>query len=252
MKQILCITNQKGGVGKTTTSVHIAVGLAKKGERTLLIDLDPQGNSSSIFVSKETDSEKTIYPVFRDKIAPIQNLISETRIENLKIIPSNIKLSEVDSILSGKLDGFFMLRDSMEMIKEDFDYVVIDCPPSLSMLTLNALVAGTGIIIPLQVSKFSIDGIEGILDIYETVTKRYNPNLKIFGALLSMFNPRTSISQAVVPQIQQYLKLFRTTLPVSVAVEESHLMQKTLFEYQKKNKVALAYEGLVEDILEIG
>ncbi|MCC6275618.1 MAG: ParA family protein [Leptospiraceae bacterium] len=252
MKQIICITNQKGGVGKTTTSVHLAFGLAKKQERTLLIDLDPQSNSSSIFASRETDAEKTIYPVFREKNISIRSLLSDTRIEKLKIAPSSIKLSEVDSILSGKLDGFFMLRDSIESIRDEFDYIVIDCPPSLSMLTLNALVAGTGIVIPLQVSKFSIDGIEGIMDIYETVTKRYNPNLKIFGALLSMFNPRTSISQAVVPQIQKYLKLFNTTLPVSVAVEESHLMQKTLFEYQRKNKVAVAYDSLVEEILGIG
>ncbi|TGL66344.1 ParA family protein [Leptospira kmetyi] len=258
MKQILCIANQKGGVGKTTTAVHLAFGLALKGERVLLLDLDAQGNATSVFttensfsVSTEEGREKSLYKIFRDGGDPREILIP-TRINGLKIGPSHSSLAEVDVMLSGKIDGFFHLRDSLELIKDEFDYAIIDCPPSLSMITLNAFVASTGLLVPLQVSKFSLDGIEAILEAHKNTVKRFNPSLKVFGAVLTMFNPRTTLSQTLEPMIEPYLKLFSSRIPPSVSVEEAHMMKQTLFEYQPKGKATKSYQGFVEEVLALG
>ncbi|AOP35610.1 chromosome partitioning protein ParA [Leptospira tipperaryensis] len=258
MKQILCIANQKGGVGKTTTAVHLAFGLALKGERVLLLDLDAQGNATSVFPeeksvpsSSEDGREKSLYRIFRDGGNPTDVLIS-TRMETLKLGPSHPSLAEVDVMLSGKIDGFFQLRDSLETIKDDFDYVIIDCPPSLSMITLNAFVASTGLLVPLQVSKFSLDGIEAILEAHKNTVKRFNPSLKVLGAVLTMFNPRTTLSQTLEPMIEPYLKLFSSRIPPSVSVEEAHMLKQTLFEYQPKGKASKCYQGLVEEVLALG
>ncbi|MCE9499389.1 MAG: AAA family ATPase, partial [Leptospira sp.] len=143
LKQILCITNQKGGVGKTTTSVHLAAGLAIRGNKTILIDLDPQGNASGVFISEAKDPAKTIFQVFVDKDIKPDELLTKTRIPDLSLISASPRLKEVDSMLSGKLDGFFILKSALEQVRDNFDYIIIDCPPSLSMLTLNALVSGT-------------------------------------------------------------------------------------------------------------
>ncbi|XDD50055.1 ParA family protein [Leptospira sp. WS92.C1] len=259
MKQVLCIANQKGGVGKTTTAVHLAYGLALKGERVILLDLDAQGNATSVFPEGNSHSvsnleegrEKSLYRIFRDGGNPRDVLIS-TRISGLKLGPSHSSLAEVDVMLAGKIDGFFHLRDSLETIKEDFDYAVIDCPPSLSMITLNAFVASTGLLVPLQVSKFSLDGIEAILEAHKNTVKRFNPSLKVLGAILTMFNPRTTLSQTLEPMIEPYLKLFTSRIPPSVSVEEAHMMKQTLFEYQPKGKAAKSYQGFVEEVLALG
>ncbi|TGK35967.1 ParA family protein [Leptospira gomenensis] len=258
MKQILCIANQKGGVGKTTTAVHLAFGLARKGERVILLDLDAQGNATSVFpeggfTNSDPDSgrDKSVYRIFRDGGNPNEVLYS-SRLSGLKIGASHPSLAEVDVMLSGKMDGFFHLRDSLDTIKDEFDYVVIDCPPSLSMITLNAFVASTGLLVPLQVSKFSLDGIEAILEAHKNTVKRFNPSLKVLGALLTMFNPRTTLSQTLEPMIEPYLKLFSSRIPPSVSVEEAHMLKQTLYEYQPKGKAAKSYQGFVEEVLALG
>ncbi|EJO69534.1 MULTISPECIES: ParA family protein [Leptospira] len=258
MKQILCIANQKGGVGKTTTAVHLAFGLALKKERVILLDLDAQGNATSVFIEENSHSlhteegrEKSLYKIFRDG-GDLREVLIPTRIQDLRIAPSHPSIAEVDVMLSGKINGFFQLRDSLESIKDDFDYVIVDCPPSLSMITLNAFVASTGLLVPLQVSKFSLDGIEAILEAHKNTVKRFNPSLKVLGAVLTMFNPRTTLSQTLEPMIEPYLKLFSSRIPPSVSVEEAHMMKQTLFEYQPKGKAAKSYQSFVEEVLELG
>ncbi|MDI7156054.1 ParA family protein [Leptospira santarosai] len=258
MKQILCIANQKGGVGKTTTTVHLAFGLALKGKRVILLDLDAQGNATSVFIEENSSyfnsnegREKSLYKIFRDA-GDLRDVLIPTRIQGLKIAPSHPSLAEVDVMLSGKIDGFFHLRDSLEFVKDQFDYAIIDCPPNLSMITLNAFVASTGLLVPLQVSKFSLDGIEAILEAHKNTVKRFNPSLQILGALLTMFNPRTTLSQTLEPMIEPYLKLFSSRIPPSVSVEEAHMTKQTLFEYQPKGKAAKSYQDFVEEVLSLG
>ncbi|TGK01458.1 ParA family protein [Leptospira langatensis] len=251
MKQTLCIANQKGGVGKTTTSVHLAVGLARKGERVLLIDLDAQNNASSVFPESKSESAKDSFSLFSEK-APLSEIMVPTRIEGLHLLPSSSKLTQIDVLLAGKMDGFFILKEALEPHSSDFDWVVIDCPPSLSLITMNAFVAATGLIVPLQVSKFSLDGIEAILEAKSNTVKRFNPGLKILGALLTLFQQRTTMSQTVVPMIEEHLRLFDSKIPPSVAVEEAHLLNQSLYEYQPKNKATKAYLHFTEEVFSLG
>lgn len=251
MKHTLCIANQKGGVGKTTTSVHLAIGLALKGERVLLVDLDPQNNASSVFPEYANKSGKDSFLVFSEK-APISEVIIPTRIQGLSLLPSSSRLSQIDVLLAGKLDGFFLLKEALEAQAPSFDWVVIDCPPNLSLITMNAFVASSGLIVPLQVSKFSLDGIEAILEAKTNTVKRFNPEFKILGALLTLFQARTTMSQTVVPMIHEHLPLFQAKIPSSVAVEEAHLLNRSLFEYQPKNQAAKAYSHFVEEVLSFG
>ncbi|TGL63238.1 ParA family protein [Leptospira sarikeiensis] len=251
MKQTLCIANQKGGVGKTTTSVHLASGLARKGERVLLIDLDAQNNASSVFPETFVVEGKDSFLLFSEKV-PISDLKVPTRIEGLSLLPGSSKLSQVDVLLSGKIDGFFILKEALEVCSSEFDWVVIDCPPSLSLITMNAFVASSGLIVPLQVSKFSLDGIEAILEAKNHTVKRFNPDLKILGALLTLFQQRTTMSQTVVPMIEEHLRLFDSKIPPSVAVEEAHLLNQTLYEYQPKNKTTKSYQQFTEEVYSLG
>ncbi|MGJ4787229.1 ParA family protein [Leptospira koniambonensis] len=251
MKQTLCIANQKGGVGKTTTSVHLAVGLARKGERVLLIDLDAQSNATSVFLEPSSKNGKDSFLLFSEKV-PIRELIIPTRIQGLSLLPASSKLSQIDVLLSGKMDGFFVLKEALETVANDFDWVVIDCPPSLSLITMNAFVAATGLIVPLQISKFSLDGIEAILEAKNHTVKRFNPDLKILGALLTLFQQRTTMSQTVVPMIEEHLRLFESKIPPSVAVEEAHLLNQSLYEYQPKNKTTKAYQQFTDEVYSFG
>ncbi|TGK61655.1 ParA family protein [Leptospira wolffii] len=251
MKHTLCIANQKGGVGKTTTSVHLAVGLAQKGERVLLVDLDAQNNATSVFPEHSADKQKDSFLIFSEKV-PVREIVIPTRIEGLSLLPASSRLSQIDILLSGKLDGFFLLKEALEKESETYDWVVIDCPPSLSSITMNAFVAATGLIVPLQVSKFSLDGIEAILEAKSNIVKRFNPEFKILGALLTLFQARTTMSQTVVPMIREHLSLFEAKIPPSVAVEEAHLLNRSLFEYQPKNQAAKAYSQFTEEVFSLG
>ena len=250
MGVVLSIANQKGGVAKTTTALNLASGLARKNleEKVLFIDLDSQRNATSLLLKKMNfEIEETIYPVFQEeKISSRQ--IHHTFLKNLKSIPASLKLVDTEGLLANSIDGFFKLNEGLENLKKEFKYIIIDCPPSLSVLTINSLVASNYLIIPLQVSKFSIDGIQTVLDAVNTVKKRYNPYLEILGGVLTMYDARTTLSRMTKPKIKNYIKIFQTTIPRSVLIEESYFLKSDIFEYAPKSKVALAYNELCREV----
>ncbi|GAB4423198.1 MAG: ParA family protein [Turneriella sp.] len=250
LSTVLSITNQKGGVAKTTTALALAHAFARRDEkrRVLLIDLDSQRNATSILLGgQEIPPERSVYALFQTK-KPESSLLYNTNLANLFVIPSNLHLVEVESQLSGALDGFFRLNDAMQQLRHEFDFIVLDCPPSLSVITINAMVAADFLLIPLQISKFSIDGIQNIRDAVNTVNRRYNAHLKIAGGCLTLHDGRTTLAQAMQPEVEKILPMLKTTIPRSVAVEEAHLMRQDIFDYAPQNKVAIAYALLAEEL----
>ena len=250
---IIAVANQKGGVGKTTTAINLAAGVVREGHRVLLVDLEAQGNTSSIFIDEPPPDTRSVYAVFKDRAAAT-DLIHATRIAGLHVLPSLVQLADVETLLSGAVDGFFRLKDSLAALHASNtpnapEMIVIDCPPNLGLLTVNAFVAATHLVVPLQTSKFSLDGVKTILDTAATVQKRFNSELKVLGALITMYSPRTAISQAISEPIQEYISVFETKISRTVVIEESHLMRQTIFEYQARSKAALEYEAFTKEVL---
>lgn len=250
MAVVLSITNQKGGVAKTTTALSLAHAFARKHpqQKILLIDLDSQRNATSILLgNQEIAPERSVYALFQAKRSE-SAVLCPTKRENLFIIPSNLHLVEVESQLAGALDGFFRLNDALQALRHEFDTIILDCPPSLSVITINAMVSADFLLIPLQISKFSIDGIQNIRDAVTTVNRRYNAHLKIAGGCLTLHDARTTLSQAMIPEVEKILPILKTTVPRSVAVEEAHLLRQDIFEYAPDNKVSAAYTELADEL----
>lgn len=257
MGLVLSITNQKGGVAKTTTALSLAHSFARKDpqKKILLIDLDSQRNATSILLgNQDIPPERSVYALFQSKKPesgrwpPTGGVIYASKLPNLFLIPSNLHLVEVESQLTGALDGFFRLNDAITALKHEFDLIILDCPPSLSVITINAMVSADYLLIPLQISKFSIDGIQNIRDAVTTVNRRYNAHLKIAGGCLTLHDGRTTLSQAMIPEVEKILPVLKTTIPRSVAVEEAHLMRQDIFDYAPQNKVAVAYDELATEL----
>ncbi|HRP67961.1 MAG TPA: ParA family protein [Turneriella sp.] len=250
MAVVLSITNQKGGVAKTTTALALAYAFARREteKKILLVDLDSQRNATSILLgSREITPENSVYALFQGK-KNVGAMLHPTKLKNFFIIPSSLHLVEVESQLTGAIDGFFRLNDAIETLRHEFDYIIFDCPPSLSIITINAMVAADFLLVPLQISKFSIDGIQNIRDAVSTVNRRYNAHLKIAGGCLTLHDNRTTLSQAMIPEVEKILPILKTTIPRSVAVEEAHLLRQDIFEYAPENKVAKAYDALAEEL----
>ncbi len=246
----ISFANQKGGVGKTTTSVQISSLLAKNQNKTLLIDIDPQMNASSVFLeTKDIRIQNSIYEVLKNPFS-ITSALHKTKFEFLDIIPSILSLSELDLLLAGNLEGFFKLQDALQIISQSYDFILIDCPPNLGMLTLNALICSQYVIIPLQTAKFSLDGIKIMLDSIETLNKKFRLKIQVLGSLLTMYDERTTLSKSITEEMSSYVPLFKTYISRSIIVEESHLMKQPIWEYAPKSKVALQYENLLKEILD--
>lgn len=245
MGKTLALTNQKGGVAKTTTVVELAFGFARANKKVLVIDLDSQRNATGVLSgSMDFLPEESILEAFMQRPLGSKQLHKISGQEDLWLIPSSLQLVEAESLLSGSLDGFFRLNEALEKLKNEYDIIIMDCPPSLGMITINAMVASNYLIIPLIVSKFSIDGLASILQSVQTIRKRYNPHLEILGALLVFHDARTNLSKAMIPEIERKISVLPVDIPRSVIVEEAHLLKSDLYSYAPGHKVTLAYETL--------
>jgi len=244
---VFSIANQKGGEGKTTTSINLAHGLALKGKRVLLIDIDPQANSSGIFVDVD-NLDFSITDLFKQR-KNIKELIVSTKYENLSVVPSKISLAEVE-LGSVNVEAPYVLRDAIAQLKDEIDFVVIDCPPSLSIFTVNALVASSYVIVPLQAEKFSIDGIKGLQSTIESIKRRINPDLSILGALITQLKSNTVLTKTILPVINNYFPVFNASISAGVSVGESHLSRQTLFDYNPNLKQTKEYLSFVKEVLD--
>jgi len=247
---IIVIANQKGGVGKTTTAINLSAACALRGKRVLLIDLDPQGNSSLSFVESQTISDSA-FELFTELQEPWNKFIYPTKVERLDIVPSKISLAKLEAKLVGDFDAIFRLRDRIEQIRADYDLIFIDTPPTLGLITVNALVAATHVLIPIQSSYFALEGTDDLLETIEKVRSRPNPELEILGVLVTLFDKRTSLSKDVEAHIRQVFgsKTFKTLISRSVRLEESPAHKETIFTYAPKSSGAFEYEQLSKEVL---
>jgi chromosome partitioning protein len=249
---ILAIANQKGGVGKTTTAINLAAALAMRGKPTLLIDLDPQGNSSMSYLDIRT-ATRSMYDVFVDPEVKLKDVIHPSSSQpNLSIAPARIALAKLESRLVGELDAPFRLKDELGALNGQFHNVVIDCPPALGLLTVNALVASTHLLIPIQSSYFALEGTDDLLETIEKVRQRPNPELEILGVVITMHDKRTALGRDIQDQIRKVFgdKVFRTVISKSVRLEESPAYRESIFTFAPDSTGAAEYYSLCEEVID--
>ena len=248
---IVAIANQKGGVGKTTTAVNLAAALAMRGKRTLLIDLDPQANSSISFLDLRTITRST-YDAIAEPSCALADVIQQASVENLFIAPARIGLAKLEARLVGELDAHFRLKDKIQALNGNFANIVIDCPPALGLLTVNALVAATHLLIPIQSSYFALEGTDDLLETIEKVRQRPNPALRILGVVITMHDKRTALGRDIREQIQKVFggKVFDTVIAKSVRLEESPAYKESIFTFAPDSSGATDYYSLCEEVIE--
>lgn len=248
---ILAIANQKGGVGKTTTAINLGAALALRGHRTLLIDLDPQANSTMSYVDM-AGVARSLFDAMTEPDCRIADIVVPTTVERLSIVPSRIGLAKLESKLVGEMDAHFRLKDRLEPVLKTHDMVLIDCPPALGLLTVNALVAATHLLIPIQSSYFALEGTDDLLETVEKVRSRANPGLEIMGVLITMHDRRTSLARDIRAQILKVFgsKVFNTVITKSVRLEESPAYKESIFTFAPESSGASEYYSLSEEVME--
>lgn len=253
MGRIIAIANQKGGVGKTTTSVNLSACLAYLGKKVLLIDIDPQGNASSGLGVKKGDLESCIYDVIIND-EDIKDVIHQTAIENLYIVPATISLAGAEIELVSMVSREVRLKKSVQEIKNNFDYIIIDCPPSLGLLTVNALTAADAIIIPVQCEYYALEGLSQLLSTVRLVQKHLNKSLVIDGVLLTMLDARTNLGLQVIDEVKRYFqdKVYRSIIPRNVRLSEAPSHGKPVLLYDAKSRGSEAYLEFAREVIKNG
>jgi chromosome partitioning protein len=250
LSTIIAIANQKGGVGKTTTAVNLAAAFAQKGRRVLLLDLDPQGNSSISFL-QQSSIYASAYDMMVDVETDLKGYVYKTPIEGLSIIPAKINLAKLESKLVGDFDAPFRLKDRLEHLRQEFDAIFIDTPPTLGLITVNALVAATHVLIPIQSSYFALEGTDDLLETIEKVKARPNPDLRVLGVVVTLFDKRTTLAREVCEQIRNVFgtQMFETVITKSVRLEEAPAYRESIFSFAPQSSGAFEYAKLCEEVM---
>ena len=253
MGRILAITNQKGGVGKTTTSVNLSACLAQIGKKTLLVDIDPQGNATSGVGIDKSEIDQCVYDVLVEDVEANQ-VIKETKIENLDVIPASIQLAGAEIELVPTISREVRLKRALDEIVDQYDYIIIDCPPSLGLLTLNALTAADAVLIPVQCEYYALEGLSQLLSTVRIVQKHLNEELKIEGVLLTMFDARTNLGIQVIDEVKKYFqdKVYRTIIPRNVRLSEAPSHGEPIIIYDPKSRGAEVYIELAKEVVTNG
>lgn len=253
MGEIIAITNQKGGVGKTTTSVNLGASLAYLGKKILLIDMDAQGNATSGVGVRKGEVDQDIYDVLINEV-PLSEVIVDSSRANMQIAPATIQLAGAEVELTSVMARETRLKRAVEEVKDDYDYIIIDCPPSLEHLTINAFTASHSLIIPVQCEYYALEGLSQLLNTVRLVQKHFNPDLSILGVLLTMLDGRTNLGSEVVEEVKKYFreKVHKTIIPRNIRLSEAPSYGKSIIDYDLKSKGAEVYLALAEEVMDIG
>ncbi|MDO5018766.1 MAG: AAA family ATPase [Lagierella massiliensis] len=249
--KIISIFNQKGGVGKTTTVVNLSCGIGLRGKKVLVIDLDPQANTTSGLGFDKNSLEHSVYEIFNPEITNLKDLIFKTSNANVDLIPSNIQLSGVEIELINMEKREFLVRNALKSLEDEYDFIFIDCPPSLGLLSINALTASNSVIIPIQSEYYALEGLSLIIETINLVKKSLNKSLEIEGVLLTMYDGRNNLSNEVEREVKKYFKdkVFNSIIPRNVRLAEAPSFGESIFTYDKNSLGACAFKDLSKEII---
>ncbi|MCD8106318.1 MAG: AAA family ATPase [Lachnospiraceae bacterium] len=253
MGRTIVVANQKGGVGKTTTTINLSAALAELGKKVLVIDMDPQGNTTSGLGVDKENIEKTVYEILLGELSAEECLMKDV-LENLSLLPSNINLSGAEIELIGIEEKEFLLKKALKNLKDSYEFILIDCPPSLNMLTINSMCAGDTVLVPIQCEYYALEGLSQLIHTIDLVKERLNPEIEIEGVVFTMYDARTNLSLQVVENVKENLnqKIYKSIIPRNVRLAEAPSYGMPVTKYDTKSTGAEAYRMLAEEVIHRG